>query len=132
MDKLVKVKGLWNAGYIRATTSKASHTLKRAGMGDKAKEMQDRVSAAKGYDDALQIIMEYVELGSIGRYHGMANINLCIELTVTSIEGESLGDPLRLLLPISKGALVTTTLSIMSLLEHLEFTVVEGVGEWQS
>ena len=61
MEKLVKVTGLWDDGNIYAITGKASRALKRAGMQDKAKEMQDRVSAAKSYDDAMQIVMEYVD-----------------------------------------------------------------------
>ncbi|MBP0972773.1 MAG: hypothetical protein J5851_02570 [Oscillospiraceae bacterium] len=39
----------------------AAKTLKRAGMGDAAKEMQDRVTSSGSYDEALAIISEYVE-----------------------------------------------------------------------
>ena len=39
----------------------AAKTLKRAGMGDTAKEMQDRVTSSGSYDEALAIISEYVE-----------------------------------------------------------------------
>jgi hypothetical protein len=39
----------------------ASNTLKENGMRDQAKEMCERVRASGGYDDALAILMEYVE-----------------------------------------------------------------------
>ena len=39
----------------------AAKTLKRAGMGDAAKEMQDRVTSSGSYSEALAIITEYVE-----------------------------------------------------------------------
>ena len=38
----------------------ASRTLKRAGMHDQAKEMCSRVTESGSYDNALGIIMEYV------------------------------------------------------------------------
>lgn len=39
----------------------AARTLKRSSMADAAKEMQSRVMESGSYDDALAIIMEYVE-----------------------------------------------------------------------
>ncbi|MDR1206024.1 MAG: hypothetical protein LBL26_11195 [Peptococcaceae bacterium] len=39
----------------------AARTLKRNGMADAAREMQSRVTESGGYDNALAIIMEYVE-----------------------------------------------------------------------
>ena len=39
----------------------ASRSLKNAGMGDAAKEMQSRVTASGSYSEALSIISEYVE-----------------------------------------------------------------------
>lgn len=40
----------------------ASRALTDAGMDDKAKEMQHRVTGARSYDEALQIMMEYVDV----------------------------------------------------------------------
>ena len=40
----------------------ASETLKRNGMKEEAKEMCDRITSSKSYDDALCIIGEYVEI----------------------------------------------------------------------
>lgn len=40
----------------------ASNTLKRNGMQKESKEMCDRVFSSHGYDDALNIIGEYVEI----------------------------------------------------------------------
>lgn len=42
----------------------ASRTLKRNGMADEAKEMTGRVFSSKNYDDALNIIGEYVNITS--------------------------------------------------------------------
>ena len=40
-----------------------SRTLKQHGMRDQAKEMSDRIlTEAKSYDEALTIIMEFVEV----------------------------------------------------------------------
>jgi hypothetical protein len=40
----------------------ASRALKKAGLYEEAKEMTDKVMASKSYDEALYIIMEYVEV----------------------------------------------------------------------
>lgn len=40
----------------------ASRSLKRAGQNDKATEMSKRVMSSGSYDEALSIIMEYVEV----------------------------------------------------------------------
>jgi len=40
----------------------ARKALKRAGLDDQAKEMQERCFKAESYDEALRIIMEYVEV----------------------------------------------------------------------
>lgn len=39
-----------------------SRTLRKAGIATEAKEMADKVFATTSYDQALQIIMEYVEV----------------------------------------------------------------------
>lgn len=40
----------------------ASRTLKQAGLKEKADEMIKRITDSKSYDEALRIIMEYVEV----------------------------------------------------------------------
>lgn len=40
----------------------ASKVLRRAGMDDKAKEMQTKVIQSKSYEEALAIIGKYVEI----------------------------------------------------------------------
>jgi len=40
----------------------ASRVLKKAGMREEAKEMQEKVFQSGSYDEALQIIMEYVDV----------------------------------------------------------------------
>lgn len=39
----------------------ASRALKRAGMGDKATEMTNRIFGSGSYEEALGIILEYVD-----------------------------------------------------------------------
>ena len=40
----------------------ASKTLKRHGLREQAEEMKARIRESKSYDDAIQIIMDYVEV----------------------------------------------------------------------
>lgn len=40
----------------------ASRVLKKNGMGDKAKEMQEKVFKAGSYDEALMIMGDYVDI----------------------------------------------------------------------
>jgi hypothetical protein len=47
----------------------ASRTLKENGMADAAKEMRSRVTESGGYENALAIIMEYVEPVEAGGYN---------------------------------------------------------------
>ena len=47
-------------GNIFAVLGAASRALRRAGLPEKVKEMQDRASAARSYDEALAVILEYV------------------------------------------------------------------------
>jgi len=49
-------------GNIYNLVGIASRTLNMHGMGDEAKEMSDRVFSSHSYDDALNIIGEYVEI----------------------------------------------------------------------
>jgi hypothetical protein len=46
----------------------AARSLKDAGMQDAAWEMRDRVTASGNYDEALAVIMEYVEPVDAGEY----------------------------------------------------------------
>ena len=46
----------------------ASRTLKRNGMPEAANEMRERVMESGGYDNALAVIMEYVEPVGIDEY----------------------------------------------------------------
>ena len=48
-------------GNIFSVMGIASRTLKQNGMPHAAKEMRSRVMESGGYDNALAIIMEYVE-----------------------------------------------------------------------
>ena len=57
-----KCKLVGTDGNIFALVGKASKTLKGAGLFEKAKEMMQEVFKSKSYDDALCIIMKYVEI----------------------------------------------------------------------
>ena len=48
-------------GNIFALIGQASKALKGAGMKEQAQEMTRRVTSSGSYDEALQIIMEYVD-----------------------------------------------------------------------
>ena len=48
-------------GNIFSIMGRASGLLKEAGMRDEAKEMCDRVTSCGSYDEALQIVSEYVQ-----------------------------------------------------------------------
>lgn len=41
---------------------RVSRTLKRAGLADKATEFQGKLSTCKSYDEALRLMMQYVEV----------------------------------------------------------------------
>ena len=49
-------------GNIFFILGRVSRTLKENGKTEQAKEVSDRVMASGSYDEALQIIMEYVEV----------------------------------------------------------------------
>lgn len=49
-------------GNIFAILGRASGSLRQVNCGQKAVEMINRVKDAPSYDDALQIVMEYVEV----------------------------------------------------------------------
>ena len=49
-------------GNIFSILGRVSRSLKEAGKEEQAKEVCERVMASCSYDEALQIIMEYVEV----------------------------------------------------------------------
>jgi len=57
-----KCKLIGEDGNIFNLMGIASRTLRRAGLDTEAKEMVDRITKSKSYDEALVIIMEYVEV----------------------------------------------------------------------
>lgn len=60
--KKPKAKLIGADGNIFNLIGIASRSLKRAGQDDKATEMSKRVMSSGSYDEALSIIMEYVEV----------------------------------------------------------------------
>lgn len=49
-------------GNIFNLVGKCSKALKRAGLPEQARKMQDEIFACKNYDAALRILMKYVEV----------------------------------------------------------------------
>lgn len=60
--KKPKAKLIGADGNVFNLIGIASRSLKRAGQNDKATEMSKRVMNSGSYDEALSIIMEYVEV----------------------------------------------------------------------
>ena len=60
--KKPKAKLIGANGNVFNLIGIASRSLKRAGQNDKATEMSKRVMSSGSYDEALSIIMEYVEV----------------------------------------------------------------------
>jgi len=61
MPKKPKCQLSGTDGNIYALTGRAGATLKRAGMWAEAEEMYGKVRATTSYDEALRVIMEYVD-----------------------------------------------------------------------
>lgn len=57
-----KVKLIGENGNIFNLMGIASRALKEAGMREEAKEMFEKITKSKSYDEALRILMEYVEI----------------------------------------------------------------------
>ncbi len=57
-----RVKLIGENGNIFNLIGLASRGLKKAGQNDKATEMSQRVMSSGSYEEALSIIMEYVEV----------------------------------------------------------------------
>jgi len=49
-------------GNVFVTLGICSKALQKAGLSDEAKEMREKVFKAGSYDEALSIMMEYVEM----------------------------------------------------------------------
>ncbi len=49
-------------GNIFFITGRAGKALRRAGQGDKVEEMYNRVNATQSYHEALQVLMDYVDM----------------------------------------------------------------------
>jgi hypothetical protein len=56
-----KCKLVGENGNIFNLMGIAARTLKRAGLREEAEEMVSRITKSQSYDEALRIIMEYVE-----------------------------------------------------------------------
>ena len=61
MNERPKMNLLGMDGNIFAVLGKASQLLRRNGLNGQAKEMSNRVFESHSYQEALQIISEYVE-----------------------------------------------------------------------
>lgn len=57
-----KCKLIGMDGNIFCLLGRVSQTLKENGQTEKAKEVSERVMASGSYNEALQIIMEYVDV----------------------------------------------------------------------
>ena len=57
-----KCKLIGMEGNIFCLLGRVSQTLKQNGQIDKAKEVSQRVIASRSYNEALQIIMDYVDV----------------------------------------------------------------------
>jgi AmiR/NasT family two-component response regulator len=57
-----KCKLIGEDGNIFNLMGIASKTLKRAGLEKEANEMKDKITKSKSYNEALAIIMDYVEV----------------------------------------------------------------------
>ena len=60
--KKPKVKVVGKDGNVFAILGACSQSLKRDKQYDKSKEMSERVFACSSYNEALSIMMEYVEM----------------------------------------------------------------------
>ena len=49
-------------GNVFMLAGRVSKALKRAGLADKATEFQGKLSTCKSYDEALQLMIQYVEV----------------------------------------------------------------------
>ena len=62
MDKKPKVKLSGTDGNVFALAGQVSRALRKAGQEDKAKEFSSKLFSMGSYDEALQLMMEYVDV----------------------------------------------------------------------
>lgn len=62
VNRKPSVKLIGEDGNIFSILGRVSRTLKEDGKEEQAKEVSERVMASSSYGEALQIIMEYVEV----------------------------------------------------------------------
>ena len=58
-----KCKLVGTDGNIFALAGKVGSTLKRAGLHDQSQEFYDKLPKCHSYDEALQLMMQYVDEG---------------------------------------------------------------------
>ena len=75
-DKKPQVKLENLSGNIFAVQGAAVEALRKAGQRDKIKEMRERVTSSGSYDNALCVIMEYVDFsdGDARFHHGSGDV----------------------------------------------------------
>ena len=66
-------------GNIFMVAARASKALKRAGLEKQAAEMKKRVSGSATYDEALAVILEYVDDGDDDGSRPVAVCRACLE-----------------------------------------------------
>lgn len=62
MSKKPKVKLVGEDGNIFVLLGITAKALRKAGQEKNAKELMEKVKGCKSYDEALQLIMKYVEV----------------------------------------------------------------------
>lgn len=62
ISKKPKARFIGENGNVFNLMGIASDALKKAGQGDKVKEMLDRILKCGSYENALRIMMEYVDV----------------------------------------------------------------------
>lgn len=62
IEKKPRAKMIGQDGNVFNLIGIACQALKKAGMNDKATEMTNRVTTCGSYDEALQIMHEYVDI----------------------------------------------------------------------
>lgn len=62
MNEKPKAKVVGEDGNVFSTLGICSKALKKAGLVEEAKEMRNKVFSSGSYDEALQIMMKYVDM----------------------------------------------------------------------
>ena len=61
-QKKPRCKLVGTDGNVFALAGRVGRALRRAGMSDKAKEFSNKLLQCESYDEALQLMMKYVEV----------------------------------------------------------------------